>query len=129
MSDTEVRNIQKYGILINVMFFCRALGIKRPKYVSDAASFMEGTVEKNSLEWSEIARRVEELRSEYREKRKKQQNLKKQREREKEEAFLGTYRQVSPKERNCLSCDTRFLSISGNRLCSGCRSRSSEIEE
>lgn len=129
MSKTGSRNIVKNGTLINLLFFCRAVGIKRPKYIEQPIVFMEEIVVLKELEWNSIADRVKELREEYKKKRKESQKRRGEKNREEDAKFLSQFKTVNPKNRSCLSCDSSFWSEFGNRICENCKRNVNAFQE
>lgn len=114
------RNLEKNGVLINIYFFCRALGIPKPERISDPVPFMESLVSERNLDWSEIAEKVRVYRDSYKNKRRLNHHRKAEEYKKAELEFFAVHNKASPKQRNCLRCDTVFLSKVGDRMCGKC---------
>lgn len=124
------RNIEVNGTLINIYFFCRAVGLKKPLGLQDPIGFMERYVEENHLDWFSISEKVKEHRAEYKQRRRASQQRRALEQKREEEEFFKQFNPVKPKYRDCLKCDERFYSPTGNRLCEKCHhSNSGHIEE
>lgn len=115
------RNVKKEGVLINAHFFCKAVGLKKPVGLSNPVDFMESYVDEHKLDWVEIAKQVHVFREDYKKRRREIQQRKAEELKMEEERFFAEHNVAPTKERDCLRCDTRFVSKHGNRLCEKCQ--------
>ncbi len=115
------RNMEFDGVLINVYFFCKAMGLKQPRApVIEPVYYISAQVEQNGWEWKTVAEKVKVVREHHRDARRTVQTQKKAVERQQDKEFIAQY-QAPTKTRSCLRCDTSFSSVAGNRLCVNCK--------
>lgn len=114
------RNVEKDGVLINIYFFCKAVGIRKPERVDDPVTYMESIVEDRKLDWKAIAEKVKTYRDDYKSKRRLNHHRKAGEHKKTEEEFFAQFSRVTAKERKCLRCDSVFLSKIGERMCNRC---------
>lgn len=116
----EKRNLEKNGVLINIYFFCRALGIQKPESAENPTSFMETYVSENHLSWNDITDKVRILRENYKSRRRNNHRKKTESLRSETQQFFSENAGTKSKNRTCLRCDTSFFSRFGNRMCDKC---------
>lgn len=114
------RNLEKEGVLINIYFFCKAVGLPKPTGMSNPIEFMNNFVAENNLDWTEIASKVKVYRDAYKDRRRTNHKKKAVAHKQEQEHFFEINNRNVSKNRKCLRCDSIFLSKTGNRNCDKC---------
>jgi ribosomal protein S27AE len=114
------RNFMKNGVLVNLHFFAKALGIPKPEGVAEPVKFMEEYVAAHGLNWDSVLVNVSKHREAYKTKRRAVQKRKLAEENRETQEFFAQNNSAKPKKRKCLRCDDEFTSHNGNRMCHRC---------
>jgi len=114
------RSLRHNDVLINLFFFCRAVGVGIPEDTSRPIEFIREYTTKHGLSMDEIAEKVAEYRRVYRIKRRTNQKRRIVMDKAEEIAFFKEHGRPEAKQRSCLRCAKGFLSRSGNRVCDKC---------
>lgn len=121
MPAVSERNIDIDGVLINIYFFCKAVGLPKPNGMENPIPYMQDYVNTHNLNWTDISTKVKIYRDAYKDRRRESHKKKiVEQKKDQQDFFAASNGKAIAKTRCCLRCDASFFSKFGNRSCDKC---------